>query len=266
MQKTALITGASSGLGAETANFLHSKGFRVLGTSRNPENQSNKNIHWLKLDLCDKNSIQDFSTKLLAQDSLPQIIIHNAGIGTLGAALDLGANDFRKVFESNFFGVCELNRLLSDHIIKNKIKLIFISSLAGAYGLNYRSAYVASKHALEGYVKSLRMELLEFGVQVCIIAPGDVKTSIADARIEVVPTEHRPWNNRYKQVVDKINSEVESGIHPKDAAKIIYQICLKERFKYRYIIAPGIQKLSFLLHKLLPYSLFEKLLINHYNK
>ena len=266
MQKTALITGASSGLGAETAKYFLSTGYRVFGTSRTLKNNDESGINWLQLDLSELNSIKSCCEQIEKLLPCPLTIIHNAGIGTLGAALDYNADDFEKVFKTNFFGITHFNHLLANSIIKHKVSLIFISSLAGTNGLNYRSAYVASKHALEGYVKSLRMELLQFSVPVSIVAPGDVKTNIADSRTSVNPDAQAPWNKDYQQVVSVIDQEVNKGIHPKKVAKKIFKIAQLEKPAFKYIVAPGIQKFSFYLQGILPYAVFERLLINHYNK
>lgn len=267
MQQTALITGASSGLGAETARQFHSLGFQVFGTSRKAETGTVKdNIHWLQLDLNAEESIANCTKYIQEQISTPLTIIHNAGIGALGAALDFNRNTFKDILEANLLGVVHFNHLLSDYIVANKVQLMFISSLAGSYGLNYRSPYSASKHGIEGYVKSMRMELIPFGIYPTIIAPGDILTNIAESRKEVVPNTNAVWNKQYRETVEIINSEVYSGVPASKVAKKIISVAKTSKPKAKYIVGKPLQKLSYLLYQLLPYSIFEKLLLNHYSK
>ncbi|TXC82054.1 SDR family NAD(P)-dependent oxidoreductase [Luteibaculum oceani] len=267
MQQTALITGASSGLGAETARQFHSLGFQIFGTSRKAETGAFKeSIHWIQLDLTCNESIATCTDYIQQNISGPLTIVHNAGIGALGAALDFNREQFQNILEANLLGVVHFNSLLKNYIVKNRVKLLFVSSLAGTYGLNYRAPYAASKHALEGYVKSMRMELIPFHIYPSVIAPGDILTNIAESRTEVQPDENALWQSNYKSTVDIINSEVNHGVAAEKVAKKIISVANLAKPKAKYIVGKPLQRISYLLHKFLPYSVFEKLLLNHYSK
>ncbi|MGB0167593.1 MAG: SDR family NAD(P)-dependent oxidoreductase [Luteibaculum sp.] len=267
MQYSALITGASSGLGAETAKIFKSRNCRVYGTSRKRESgEVADGITWIKLDLLVPESIEEACSYI--QKNIPHLncIIHNAGIGFLGAAMDSKSAAFQQLFQTNVSGVAHFNAGLSKYILAHKPKLLFVSSIAGTFGLNYRAAYVASKHALEGYAKSLRMELKESGVTVQLVSPGDVKTKIANSRLVLEPKPGSPFHLPFNRVVKKIDEEVKAGLKPEEVAKEIFKIAINGGKRFKYIIAKPLQKLSILLYHAVPYGWFENLVIRHYNQ
>ncbi len=267
MQYTALITGASSGLGAETARYFINRNCTVYGTSRKRKNgEVADGIIWIKLDLEDPDCIAEAVQYIKKEIEAADVIIHNAGIGSLGSALDFAWQDYEKLFKTNFFGLTHFNHLLRDYIIKNKTRLVFVSSLAGEFGLNYRAAYVATKHALEGYAKSLRMELKPLAIPVSVVAPGDIHTEISASRWTKEPKANSPLKLPYHRAVKKIDSEVDAGLDPKQVAKQIFKVATQQNPKHKYIVAKPLQQLSNFLYHTVPYRWFENLIINHYNQ
>lgn len=180
MSKTILITGASSGFGLMLANNLHQEGFTVIGTSRHPEkHQGEIPFKLLKLDIDDDNSIKAFTEQLFAQVKQLDVLINNAGYMVTGIAEETKIEDGRQQFETNFWGTVKVTNALLPYFRKQRSgKIITISSIVGLIGQPNLSYYVASKHAVEGFFKSLRFELDQFNIKVSLVEPRWFKTNI----------------------------------------------------------------------------------------
>ena len=179
MKQTILVTGASSGFGLLIANKLHESGFNVIGTSRNPEKQSSLPFKIIALDIADDNSIQSFGKELFKHISQLDVLINNAGFYLSGLAEETTIEQGKKQLETNFWGTVKLTNELLPHFRKQRFgKIITVSSIAGLISLPGGGYYAASKHALEGYFRSLRFELNEFNIKVSMVEPMGYKTNI----------------------------------------------------------------------------------------
>ena len=178
MKQTILITGASSGFGLKVAIKLHESGYNVVGTSRNPS-KIRVPFKMLALDIADDNSIKSFSNVLFKHISQLDVLINNAGYYLSGLAEETTIEQGKQQLETNFWGTIKLTNELLPHFRKQRFgKIITVGSIMGL--LNFPSAayYGASKHALEGYFKSLRFELKEFNIKVAMVEPMGFKTGI----------------------------------------------------------------------------------------
>ena len=180
MSKTILITGASSGFGLMLANNLHQEGFTVIGTSRQPEKyQGEIPFKLLQLDIDDDNSIKAFTDQLFTQVKQLDVLVNNAGYMVTGIAEETKIEDGRQQFETNFWGTIKVTNALLPYFRKQRAgKIITISSIVGLIGQPNLSYYVASKHAVEGFFKSLRFELDQFNIKVSLVEPRWFKTNI----------------------------------------------------------------------------------------
>lgn len=183
MKQTILITGASSGFGLLIAEQLHKSGYTVIGTSRNPEKlQATVPFKLMALDLADDESIASFSERLFRQTDRLDILINNAGYLLSGLSEETSINLGKQQFETNFWGTVKLtNELLPHFRRQRKGKIITIGSMLGLISLPNVAYYAASKHALEGYFKSLRFELNQFNISVSMIEPMTFKTNIGSS-------------------------------------------------------------------------------------
>lgn len=185
MKKTVLITGASSGFGLMLANNLHQQGFHVIGTSREPEKYASKlPFKLLRLDIDDDASIKSFTEQLFQHTGRLDVLVNNAGYMVTGIAeetpLDLG----RQQFETNFWGTVKVTNALLPHFRAQKQgQIITVSSIVGLIGPPNLSFYSASKHAVQGYFKSLRFELNQFNIKVSMVEPVWFKTKLADRAV-----------------------------------------------------------------------------------
>lgn len=185
MSKTILITGASSGFGLTLANDLHQKGFTVIGTSRNPERyERSLPFRIIKLDIDDDNSIAAFAAELFKTIPRLDVLINNAGFLLTGVAEETSIELGKKQFETNFWGTIKVTNAILPFFRKQRSgHIITISSIVGLIGPPNLSYYSASKHAVEGYFKSLRFELHQFNIKVSMVEPSWFKTNIGDNAI-----------------------------------------------------------------------------------
>lgn len=180
MSKTILITGASSGFGLMLANNLHQKGFNVIGTSREPEKYKGKvAFKLLRLDIDDDNSINSFAEQLLKETKQLDVLVNNAGFMVTGLAEETPMDVARKQFETNFWGTVKVTNALLPQFRKQRFgQIITVSSIVGLIGPPNLSYYSASKHAVEGFFKSLRSELNQFNITVSVVEPIWFKTNL----------------------------------------------------------------------------------------
>lgn len=180
MKQTILVTGASSGFGLLIARKLHESGYIVIGTSRNPEKiPVSLPFKILALDIDDDDSIQSFSKELFKHIGQLDILINNAGFYLSGLAEETTIEQGRKQLETNFWGTVKLTNELLPYFRKQRFgKIITVSSIVGLISLPGGAYYSASKHALEGYFRSLRFELNEFNIKVSMVEPMGFKTNI----------------------------------------------------------------------------------------
>ncbi|WP_126312488.1 SDR family oxidoreductase [Delftia acidovorans] len=181
MKKTVLITGASSGFGLLLANSLHNQGFEVIGTSREPEKHEGKvPFKLLRLDISDDNSINAFAEELFRSVRQLDVLVNNAGYMVTGLAEETPVELGRQQFETNFWGTIKVTNALLPRLRAQKHgQIITISSIVGLIGPPNLSYYTASKHAVQGYFKSLRFELDPFNIQVSMVEPVWFKTNLA---------------------------------------------------------------------------------------
>jgi short-subunit dehydrogenase len=180
MKQTILITGASSGFGLQIANKLHERGYTVIGTSRDPEKyQSKLPFKLLPLDIANDHSIESFGKELFKHITQLDVLINNAGFYLSGLAEETSIEQGKKQLETNFWGTVKLTNELLPYFRKQRFgKIITIGSIMGLISLPGGAYYAASKHALEGYFRALRFELIEFNIKVCMVEPMGFKTNI----------------------------------------------------------------------------------------
>ncbi|MBK7869396.1 MAG: SDR family oxidoreductase [Saprospiraceae bacterium] len=265
MNKTILITGASSGFGLLIANELHSKGYNVIGTSRNPEKYAAKlPFKMIALDLDSEESINTLPERVFAEVSQLDILINNAGFLVTGIAEEIPIELGRQQFETNFWGTVKLTNALLPYFRKQKFgKIITVGSITGLVAFPNTSYYAASKHALEGYFKALRYELTEFNIRVAMIEPGSFKTNIMENssttlnRIEDYNA-LRHKSEKYSEFI------VEQGGDPALVSAQVLKVVEADRPKFRNLVGKGLSVLITLQH--FAYSILEKTILKQLNQ
>ena len=267
-RKTAIVTGSSSGFGLLCSIELAKSGFDVIATMRNTNKSQQlydlaseqnvfEHIQVYPLDVTSNESIIDFKQYLTGLKSV-DVLINNAGFAIGGFSEELSINDYRMQFETNFFAVIAVtNAVLPFMRPTGHGRIINMSSISGRMGFPGLSAYVSSKHALEGYSECLRLELKPFGIDVVLIEPGSYQTNIWSSIDNTKISSHSP----YHPYMTKILREMENGKsqhgHPQEVAKLVAQIASQPKTPdFRYPIGVGVKR-NLLLKNLLPWKMIE---------
>ena len=247
MEKVAVVTGASSGIGFETALALAREGYHTYATMRDTT-KSDKikelgqkdglKISVLELDVDNDDSVKVTIKKILDEKQRIDVLVNNAGWGLWGCVEDVSVDEFKTQFETNFFSVIRLIQEVGPTMRKQGSgKIINISSVAGRIGFPASPAYISSKFALEGLSESLRLEMAPFGVDVIIIEPGVIKTNFLNP---VKLAKKSESDTAYRDITTKVVSGVkmmaEIGTPPKEVADTIVKSINDDKSLPRYIV------------------------------
>jgi short-subunit dehydrogenase len=240
MKQTILITGASSGFGLLIAQKLHESGFQVIGTSRNPEKYQTKlPFKLLALDIADDNSIVSFGKQLFSQVSKLDVLINNAGYLVTGLAEETSIEMGKQQFETNFWGTVKLTNELLPYFRKQKQgKIITVGSLLGLVSLPYVAYYAASKHALEGYFKALRLELNQFNIQVSMVEPSSFKTNIVTSATAATG-DIKDYDVFRQKISTYTKTQFENAPGPEPVMNTVLKIINEKAPKYSYPVGKG---------------------------
>lgn len=189
MKKNILITGCSSGIGYDTAHYLHKNGYKVYVTARDAEDVKrlqDEGLDAYMLDVTCSDDISRVLNTITKDDSELYALFNNAGYGQPGAVEDITTDVLREQFETNFFGLHELTRQAIKIMRKQGYgRIIQHSSVLGIISLRFRGAYNASKYAIEGLCDTLRLELMETDIHVCTINTGPIRSDFRKNAIKM---------------------------------------------------------------------------------
>lgn len=178
--KVAVVTGASSGIGGETARLLHEHGFTVYAVARRTgpmEKLTALGVRAFSMDVTDDASVTAGIEKIVAETGRVDVLVNNAGYGSYGAVEDVPLDEARRQFEVNVFGLARLIQLVVPHMrAQGRGRIVNISSIGGRIYEPLGGWYHATKFAVEGLSDSLRIELRPFGIDVVLIEPGPIIT------------------------------------------------------------------------------------------
>ena len=246
MEKIALVTGSSSGIGLETVLSLARDGYYTFASMRNvgkagelehAAKKENLPIEIIELDVDKEESIISAIKKVITKNGRLDVLVNNAGYGQFGCTEDLTINDFRKQFETNFFSIVRIIQEIAPIMRKqNSGNIINISSVVGRMGLPGSSAYISSKFALEGLGECLRYELGQFGIKTTMIEPGVIKTNFFNS-MKVPESKIDP---KYKTLTDNIlaglKMMVEMGTAPSQVADVVMKAIHDDEMLPRYVV------------------------------
>jgi NAD(P)-dependent dehydrogenase (short-subunit alcohol dehydrogenase family) len=246
MEKVALVTGSSSGIGLETALALARDGYYTFASMRNIgkagelEHAAKKeklSIEVIELDVDKEESIISAIKKVIEKNGRLDVLVNNAGYGQFGCTEDVSIDDFRKQFETNFFSVVRIIQEVAPIMRKQSSgNIINISSVAGKIGFPGSTAYISSKFALEGLGECLRYELGQFGIKTTLIEPGVIKTDFFNS-MKVSESKSDP---KYKTLTDNIlaglKMMVEMGTPPSQVADVVMKAIHDDEMQPRYVV------------------------------
>jgi NAD(P)-dependent dehydrogenase (short-subunit alcohol dehydrogenase family) len=275
--KSIVITGASTGIGWATAKLLLDRGFRVFGSVRNQadadrlKTEFGANFTPLLFEVTDEAAVRAAAREVrsaLNGETLAGLV-NNAGIGVAGAVLEISADAFRRQMEVNVIGPIVATQafgplLGSDPTLKGpKGRIVMISSVAGKSGNPLASAYAASKHAIEGLSESLRREMMLFGIDVIIIAPGAVKTPIWSKTDKTELATNSPYAPALEKIRAFTRHLSEIGLPPEKIAERILEALTSANPKVRYQITPD--PMRHLIMSVLPKRTVDRLIAKRLN-
>ncbi|MGB8662265.1 MAG: SDR family oxidoreductase [Candidatus Acidiferrum sp.] len=252
LQKSVLITGATDGLGKATALLLARRGYRVFAAGRSVEKRAQLDVlaregklplETLELDVCNDASVQQAVAAVLAKADAIDFLINNAGVNFTASVEDLRLEDWRRQFETNFFGVLRVTQAVVPHMrARRSGRIVMMSSVSGFVTAPTQGAYSSSKFALEAMSNALRLELYPFGVQVVLIEPGYIVTGIQQAALEL----SKPYLNQmntgpyaplYARFFESVTgSRAQSKTTPEDCAQVILKSIETPDPRVRYLV------------------------------
>jgi NAD(P)-dependent dehydrogenase (short-subunit alcohol dehydrogenase family) len=273
-EKIALVTGASSGFGLLTSVELAKAGFRVVATMRDLGRRDGieqavaaarvgERIELRALDVTKFDAIQGFVDGVVHDHERLDVLINNAGFAMAGFAEDIRLDELRRQFETNFFGAVAMTKAVlptmrrqhSGHIIQ-------VSSIAGLQGAITVSSYAASKHALEGWSESLRMEVNSLGVKVVLVEPGAFQTDIWTRGAVMGEQSKKPTSPNFQRSL-RMREQIQKipKADPMVVARTIVAIAQNPRPRLRYLVG-GDAKIQLVMKRVLPWRWYEKVIAN----
>lgn len=179
--KTMIITGGSSGIGKATAEMFAKNNYKVYELSRHGE--STKSITHIDCDVTNSDDCKRAVEQVKKECGIIDVLISNAGMGISGAVEFTDVNEAKKQFDVNFFGALNITQAVLPQMREQRSgKIIFVSSMMAVFSLPFQAFYSASKSAINSLAMALRNEVAPFGIEVCSLMPGDVKTGFTAAR------------------------------------------------------------------------------------
>jgi NAD(P)-dependent dehydrogenase (short-subunit alcohol dehydrogenase family) len=272
--QSVVITGASTGIGWATAKLLLDRGFRVFGSVRKQadadrlSSEFGANFTPLLFDVTDEAAVLAAAREVRAALNGETLfgLVNNAGIAVAGPVLELAADEFRRQMDVNVIGPIIATQafgplLGSDPSLKGpKGRIVMISSVAGKNGNPLSAAYAASKHAIEGLSESLRREMMLFGIDVIIIAPGPVKTPIwsKGEEVDISAYKNSPFFPALERIRKFMQHLAEIGLPPEKIAERIADALTSASPKVRYQITPD--PMRHLMTAVLPKRMVDKII------
>jgi NAD(P)-dependent dehydrogenase (short-subunit alcohol dehydrogenase family) len=263
---TALVTGASSGIGEATALKLHELGYTVYGAARRMERLqplATRGIRPLAMDVTDEDSMRARVEQIVAETGRIDVLVNNAGYGSYGAIEDVPQEEARRQFDVNVFGAMRLTQLVLPHMRAQRSgTVVNISSMGGKIHTPLGGWYHGTKFAVEALSDCLRMEVKPFGIDVVVIEPGGIKTEwgdiAADSLLQV--SGDGPYGERVRRAHRTLGSErMQSlGSDPDVVAKAIERAARARRSRTRYAIGRGAKPVVY-SRKALPDRVFDAL-------
>src|SRR5260370_181513 len=254
--KVVLITGVSSGIGRETAQLLAERGARVFGTVRDLGRADPiPKVEFVLMDVTDDKSVKDGAESVLENSGKIDILINNAGYSIAGGLEETSIEEARQLFETNFFGALRVTQAVLPSMRRHGYgRIVNISSMLGVFPGPYRGMYAASKHALEGYTKTLDHEVRTFGIRAALVEPMYTKTKVT-ANERTVQTAIPAYAGQKQRVTEIIEKEMTNGDDPHTVADVVYDAVTAKSPRLHYPVGEGVMLGQ--LHRFVPRRMFD---------
>jgi NAD(P)-dependent dehydrogenase (short-subunit alcohol dehydrogenase family) len=268
-KKTALVTGASSGMGKVIAQQLLKDGLNVVVAARRVDKMDDlraAGAHPIALDVSKEESLKAAVETINSEFGGVDVLVNNAGFGLYGAVEDIPMENARYQLDVNVFGAARLIQLVLPYMREQRSgKIINISSMGGKIYTPLGAWYHASKHALEGFSDCLRLEVAPFGIDVVVVEPGIIQTAFGEVLSE--PLKEMSGNGAYADLVNKLvegtaeSYESGMGSSPQVIADVVSKAIKARRPKTRYV-AGQYAKLSIFIRKWFGDRAFDRMIMS----
>lgn len=267
MKKVVLITGASSGMGKETAKLLLQQGYTVYAAARRVDRMEDLKplgAKVLQMDVTDDASMVKGVSQIIEADGRIDVLVNNAGFGSYGAVEDVPITDARYQMEVNVIGLARLTQLVIPGMREGRSgRIINITSIGGKIVTPFGAWYHASKFAVEALSDAMRLELKPFGIDVVVVEPGGVKTEWGGIAMDNL--QRTSGRGVYKPLVDRILATMpgieKRAAEPRVIADLIARIIQAKKPRTRYH-AGYMASTVLTLRKLLPDRAFDAALMS----
>jgi short-subunit dehydrogenase len=265
--RTALVTGATSGIGHATAQLLVDRGYTVIGTSRKPSaipaEDRIEGVRYRALDLRDVSSVDGFVSSLRSEGIKVDVLVNNAGESQSGPLEEIPLGALQRIMNLNVLGPVHLTQqLLPSMRQRGYGRVVMVGSMLASFPLAFRSSYVASKAALKGFATSARYEMAPYGVWLTTVEPGSIKTGISQRRTKYVSdtSPHRP---AFTKMLKTLDGNEREGISAARVARTIVEAIEADEPAPLYAVgsnAPAV----FALRRALPRGMVEGIINRAY--
>jgi short-chain dehydrogenases of various substrate specificities len=256
-KKIAVLTGGTSGIGMQTALALKSAGYTVYELSRRA--QGVEGLNHLVADVTDEAAVKKAVDEIVAREGKIDVLVNNAGFGISGAVEFTKTEDAKRLFDTNFFGMVNMNRAVVPVMREaGQGRIVNISSVAGQIPIPFQTYYSAAKAATNSYTMALANELRPYGVTVCAVQPGDIKTGFTKAREKTVDGDD-VYGGRIGRSVSRMEHDEQTGMDPAVAGKFIANVAMKKKVSPIYTIGASYSFLTFLT-RLMPWKTMNKII------
>jgi NAD(P)-dependent dehydrogenase (short-subunit alcohol dehydrogenase family) len=266
MAGVAIVTGASSGIGAVTSRLLHERGYRVYAVSRRRDRMAPLaalGVETVRADLTDDADLVALVSRVIAETRRIDVLVNNAGYGSFGALEDVPLAEARRQFEVNVFGAARLCQLVLPHMrSQGSGRIVNVSSIGARMYQPLGAWYHSTKYALEGLSDCLRVEVRPLGVDVVVIEPGGIDTEVAKLAGEQLlgvsgDGAYAAYARRY---ADTLTSEAKGISPPSVVARAIVRAATARRPRTRYAVGRGARAIV-VARWLLPDRAYDRLLV-----
>ena len=261
-EKIAIVTGGTSGIGLCTAAALHEKGCKVYTFSR--REFSDPRFTHIRVDVTDPDAAEAAVRRVYENEGRLDIVVNCAGFGISGAIEFTPADDAKRQMDVNFFGMVNVNKPALTIMRKQGAgRIVNTSSMAAVFAIPFQAYYSASKAAINSYTCALLNEVKQYGISVCAVQPGDIKTGFTAARKKIEAGDEE-YGGRISRSVAKMEKDEQSGLDPQKAGDFIAKVAMKKSVKPLYTI-DFISGAECILDRILPKGLAYKIVGSMYN-
>ena len=255
--RTAIVTGASSGIGRASAETLARAGFIVFGTSRRPASNGPDGVTMLTCDVTEDASVNALVSSVLSKTGRIDVLINNAGVGLLGGAEESSIAQVQALFDVNLFGVMRVtNAVLPSMRERRQGRIINISSVLGLIPAPYSAHYAATKHALEGYSESLDHEIRTFGIRLALIEPAYTRSVFYQNSLEP-DAKLKEYDQARANTHALIEAVMPKADLPEIVAEVVFQAASAQHLRRRYTAGKVARQIS-ILRRFAPVQMFDK--------